>query len=188
MRAVTLAIALTAGCTGCGVQIDGKQTGDGSVDSPMIDASGDGSPDARPCTGGDMNMSTGGQCYLLFTTTPKSWADANTACIAMGAHLAILDTAAKHTAAKAFAGLDDPWIGLTDLGVEMTFRWVDVNVPFAFTAWDPPNEPSNGQGVYEEDCVVIAGKRGGDWDDRPCSPAVANAPTGSGIYAYMCQF
>jgi hypothetical protein len=177
-------VALALALAGCGVQVDGKAT-DASIDSPRpVDAA---VPDGRACTGGDMSMTMGGECYLLFTTTPKTWADANTACINALGHLAILDTAAKQAAAKTLAGLNNTWIGLTDLANEMAFRWVDVNVALAFTAWDP-NEPSNGQGVYEEDCVVIAGARGGDWDDRPCSPSVANAPATSGMYAYMCQF
>jgi hypothetical protein len=172
---------------GCGVQIEGGKPSDGSTDAP-VDARADAGADARPCTGGDMHMTSGGSCYLLFTGTPRSWDAANTACINMAAHLAIIDTAAKETTLKTFAGLNDVWIGLTDVAVEMQFRWVDVNVPFVFTAWDPPNEPSNGQGAYEEDCVLIAGKRGGDWDDRPCSPTVTNAPVGSGLYSYMCEF
>lgn len=134
-----------------------------------------------------MNMTAGGECYVLFTTTPRTWADANNACIGMQAQLAVLDTAAKHTAAKALAGANDVWIGLTDTAVEGTYRWVDPNVPFSYSMWNA-NEPSNGQGVYEEDCTVIAGATARDWDDRPCSPAIANTPAGCCSYAYMCQY
>jgi hypothetical protein len=185
MRRFALALVLA----GCGVEIDGKPntTSDGSTDAPTRDASIDAPPDARPCTGGDMNMSSGGQCYMLFTTN-RTWAAANTACINMNARLAVLDTAQKHAAAKQFAGARDTWIGLTDQTTEGTYVWSDPAVPFAFTAWDPPNEPSNGQGVYQEDCIIIAGARAGDWDDRPCSDQVANAPAGCCSYAYMCQF
>lgn len=173
---------------GCGVQIGGGTNAkDGAIDTPRpIDAAVV-TPDARPCTGGDMNMTTGGQCLLLFTATPRTWADASTACTNMNAQLAILDTAAKYTAAKAFANARDVWIGLSDVAVEGTYRWVDINVPFAYSAWHM-NEPSNGGGVYEEDCVVIAGATARDWDDRPCSPAVPNAPAGCCTYSFMCQF
>jgi hypothetical protein len=134
-----------------------------------------------------MNTTVGNECLLLFTGTPRSWADANTACVNMTARLAILDTAAKHTAAKTLAGARDVWIGLTDVAVEGTYRWVDANVPYSFSAWHT-GEPSNGAGTYEEDCTVIAGATARDWDDRPCSPAVANVPVGCCTYAYMCQF
>lgn len=100
MRFALVAIALLAGC---GVQIDGdKNASDGSTDSQARDAAID--APVRPCTGGDMNMTVGNQCFVLFTGTPRTWADANTACTNMQAHLAILDTAAKHTAAKTRRG------------------------------------------------------------------------------------
>ena len=174
---------------GCGVQIGGDTTKatDGSTDTQRpVDAAID-SPDARPCTGGDMAMQSGDSCFLLFTGTPRTWAAANTACTSMGTHLAILDTTAKHTAAKALAGANDVWIGLTDTAAEGVYRWVDINVPFVFSMWNT-NEPSNGAGVYEEDCTVIAGASAREWDDRPCSDAVAGAPAGCCSYAYMCQF
>jgi len=182
MRCVFV-LALVAGC---GVRVGGDTSGtDGSTDTQRpTDAA---LADARPCTGGDMNTTVAGVCFMLFTATPRTWDDANTACTSIDARLAILDTTAKHTAAKTLAGTFNTWIGLADVTIENTFRWVDANVPFSFTAWDP-DEPSNGAGTYEEDCVVIAGARGGDWDDRPCSPAIANAPPGCCTYAYMCQF
>lgn len=184
MRSV-LVVALVAGC---GVKVDGtpNQT-DGSTDSQGgRDAAIDSGADARPCVGGDENTMAGGTCFLLFTT-PRTWADANTACTNLQARLAIIDTAAKHTAAKTLAGARDAWIGLTDIAVEGTYRWVDPAVPFAFSMWHM-DEPSNGAGVYEEDCTVIAGATARDWDDRPCSDAVPNAPAGCCSYAYMCQF
>lgn len=179
-----LFVALLAGC---GVEIDGNRVGDPMIDAqPQADAAIDAVP-VRPCTGGDQNATVNGECYLLFTTTKRSWADANTACTGMQARLAVLDTAAKHTAAKALAGTNDVWIGLTDTVVEGSYRWVDASVPFAYSMWNA-NEPSNGQGVYEEDCTVIAGASARNWDDRPCSPAIANAPAGCCSYAYMCQY
>jgi len=173
----------------CGVEIGGGSQNSGTPDSPRpIDAAIDAPPpDGRPCTAGNMNVTADGTCMMLFTTTTRSWAGANTACQGMQAHLAILDTQTKHDAAKTLAGLNNTWIGLTDIAVENQFRWVDANVPFSFAKWDP-NEPSNGAGIYEEDCVVIAGARGGDWDDRPCSDQIANAPAGCCSYAYICQF
>lgn len=183
MRFVVLALL-----AGCGVQIGGgDKPVDGSTDMQRpADAAID-SPPARPCTGGDTNMTVGNECLMLFTGTPRSWADANTACMAAQSHLAILDTATKHTAAKALVGARDAWIGLTDLAVEGQYRWVDAGVPFVFSMWNA-NEPSNGAGTYEEDCTVIAGATMREWDDRPCSDAVPNAPAGCCQYSYLCQF
>lgn len=171
---------------GCGVQIDGSKAIDASTNPPIDAPIADAPPDVRPCTGGDMNMTVGGQCLMLYTATPRSWTDANTACMNAGAHLAVLATQQQHTAAKALAGTNNTWIGLTDVANENQFRWVD-NTPFSFTAWDPM-EPNNGQGAYEEDCIVIAGARAGDWDDRPCSDQVAGVTAGCCTYAYLCQF
>ncbi len=174
----------TLALAGCGVQVDAPGAPDAAVDSPRpIDAAP--GPDARPCTGGELSETApDGSCLLLFTSVPTSWPDAQAACAALNAHLAIANTATAETAMKAFAGTNNVWIGLTDEPVENSWKWVDASVPFTFMAWDP-NEPNNGSGMYEEDCVVIAGSRGGDWDDRPCSPAVL---AGSGLFGYMCQF
>ena len=183
-------LVLLALVAGCGVEIGGGSTRmNDPVDAQQVpsDAATDApSPDARPCTGGDQNTSAGGTCYLLFTT-PRTWADASAACAAIGTRLVILDTAAKHTVAKTLAGTNNAWIGLTDTATEMQFRWVDPAVPYVFSAWNDL-EPNNGGNEYEEDCAVIAGPRGGDWDDRPCSDQAPGAPAGCCSYPYICQF
>jgi hypothetical protein len=174
---------------GCGVETGGGSGGgpdaaradaprpiDAGIDAPTVDA--------RPCTGGDANMSSGSTCFLLFTT-PRSFADARASCLALGTHLAVPSDATKYAAAKALAGTLDVFIGLSDEVTENTFAWVD-GTPLVFTAWNPL-EPNNGGATYEEDCALIAGARALDWDDRPCAPG-GTAPVGSGAYAYMCQF
>lgn len=183
MRRALLSIALAA----CGVQVEGGTARDGAPDSPPppSDAAVDAPPDARPCTGGDAQMtSSDGSCFLLFTT-PRSFPDARAACVAIDAHLAITNTADRYAVAKALAGARDAWIGLSDEAIEGTFRWVD-NTSMVFMAWDP-NEPNDGASTYPEDCVLIAGARAGDWDDRPCAPG-GMTPVGAGAYAYVCQF
>ncbi len=183
----TLALALVGSGLGCGVQIGG---GEGNPDAANpdarrpVDGGLDAPVDARPCTGGDGAMTSGSTCFLLFTT-PRSFADAMAACAGLGTTLAVPADAPKYAAAKSLAGSRDVFIGLTDEVTEMTFAWVDAT-PLVFTAWSP-GEPNNGGTAFEEDCVVIAGNRGVDWDDRPCAPG-NGAPLGSGSYAYMCQF
>ena len=166
--------------TACGVKVDGGgATADARVDARPIDT-----VDARPCTGGDMNMTGPDGSCLVFMTAPVTFAAAQAACAQMNAHVAILKTAELDAAAEAFVGLNDTYIGLTDLATEGTFVWSDGSA-LVFSAWEP-NEPSNGAGQYEEDCAIIAGSRAGkQWDDRPCAP-VPNV--GGGLYSTLCQF
>lgn len=173
-------VALGPGA-GCGVKLDGGgAAADAGADARPVDAP----IDARPCTGGSQTMTApDGSCFV-FITTPVTFVDAQAACTQLNAHLAILPTAAMDDAAEAFVGLNDTYIGLTDLATEGTFVWSDGSA-LVFNAWEP-NEPSNGAGVYQEDCAIIAGARlGKKWDDRPCAP-VPNV--GGGLYSTLCQF
>ncbi len=76
----------------------------------------------------------------------------------------------------------DAFIGATDVAVENTYVWPDGSA-LSFTNFRT-GEPNNGNGAFEEDCLVIEGARMGTWDDRPCAPP----PVGTGSYAYVCQF
>jgi lectin-like protein len=167
-------------CSGCGVKVGGNPAEDAGADGRP----GDAAIDARPCTGGDQSMTApDGSCFV-FIAAAVTFAEAQAACTALNAHLAIVNTAALDDAAEAFVGTHDTYIGLTDQAVENTFVWVDGSA-LVFSAWEP-NEPSNGGGAYEEDCAIIAGSRlAKKWDDRPCAP-VANV--GGGNYSTLCQF
>jgi hypothetical protein len=179
-----LALVLAAGC---GVRL---------ADDPMAHAITDAHPgadapatpadaaappvDARPCTG---TLAPGGAC-LVFVTGPATWVDAKAACVAMAAHLAILDSAAKDSVAEALLTVDT-FIGGTDAVTEGSFLWVD-GTPVGFTNWHT-GEPNNGAGAYEEDCIVVAGARvGKGWDDRPCAPETGALVGGK--YAYLCEY
>jgi Lectin C-type domain len=155
--------------------LDGKLVRDGGVDAPV---------DARPCTGGSSAMvGPDGSCFVL-VTTPKAYLQAKAACEAMNAHLAYLKNAALDNFAETFVGNLDTYIGGSDRITEGTFLWED-GAPFVYTNWEA-NEPSNGGGTYQEDCVVIAGSRAGkQWDDRPCD--ATEVPT-SGSFAYLCNY
>jgi len=185
MRRTLILFALAASGA-CGVQVEsGTRDAGGDASPPPSDASIDAPPDARACAGGDAAMtSSDGSCFLLFTT-PRSFADARAACVAIDADLAITNTAERYATAKALAGANDAFIGLSDEAIEGTFRWVD-NTSMLFMAWDPM-EPNDGASTYPEDCILIAGARGGDWDDRPCAPG-GTVPVGAGLYSYLCQF
>jgi len=168
--ALIAAAAACAASAGCGVRIEGGGAADAAVD-------------ARPCTGGDAaQASPSGACFFVFTA-PATFAGARDACAAQGAHLAILRSAQDDQVAGALVGATGTaFIDLTDQATEGTFVWGDATAP-AYTNWYPA-EPNDGGGNYPEDCAVIVGARGGQWDDRPCAPV---PDVGGGSYAYLCQ-
>jgi hypothetical protein len=194
--------AMIAVLAGCGVNIDGQGGVVIDASAPRIDDAADagaevdagagagldagadaavGPIDARVCSGGDAHAGApDGSCFVLFKT-PQTWLEAEASCAAIGAHPAILPSAAMDTAAEALVGNRDTFIGLTDEASEGAFVWVDGSaLVFANFA---SGEPNNGGGGGAENCVVIAGSRAGKkWDDRPCV-----AGGGDGRYAVLCQ-
>ncbi len=185
----------------CGVQLDSPGTDAAAhgtddavvaIDSPMLvvpDAAVDAAP--RPCTGGDAFVAVGTSCFV-FTKALTTWANAATACTAMTAHLAKIDSAATNTAVTTLVGTVDVFLGGTDQVTEMTWLWPD-NTPIPLTAgatfenWRT-GEPNNGAGTHEEDCLVLEGSKTppGTWDDRPCVPEATT--TTPGMYGYVCQY
>jgi hypothetical protein len=140
-------------------------------------------PDARVCAGGDASMTdpSTGSCFFIFRA-PKTRADAAAACAAANSHLAIIKSAATNAVVQSLALGADTFIGATDAVTEGVYLWPD-NTGLVFTNFRA-GEPNNGDGQFQEDCLVIQGNNGGTWDDRPCAPT----PAGSGVYAYVCQF
>lgn len=181
---VGLAIAATGGC---GAELDDE----GGPRSQLVDASTQAtdaavSPpiDARPCTGGMAAMQEpGGQCFVLFAG-PKTRANAELDCVALGGHLAAVKTAASNAiVATLTAATPAAFLGGTDVVTENAYVWPDGTAA-TYTNWRM-GEPNNGNGGgYEEDCMVIQGMLAGVWDDRPCAPP----PIGSGSYAYVCSY
>lgn len=174
---------------GCGASLGGEAPHDDAAvaDAPGSDAVlGDAAPDARACTQGTgAALAPGGSC-LVSLPTAVTYANAKTACAASGWHLAYIKDAALDTFAENFVGTVDTWIGGNDIALEGAFKW-DDGTAFIFTNWNPTtSEPNNGNNVYQEDCVIIAGARAGKlWDDRPCD-ASENAM--SGLFAALCQY
>lgn len=188
-RAFLLAAALLAGCkaelgNGGG---DDNLVVDGTlaVDGPLVDAPAADAPvDARVCAGGDARATDmEGSCLVLFGT-PRTWSNASAACMQLGARLLVIDDADTDLVARTLAGTKDVFVGLTDVVTENTFVWVD-GTPLGYTNWRT-GEPNDGNGNFAEDCGIINGVRGGQWDDRPCAtdPAVGVL----GEYPYLCQY
>ncbi|KAF2983566.1 hypothetical protein EK904_005759 [Melospiza melodia maxima] len=64
----------------------------------------------------------------------------------------------------AARAVDELWIGLNDLKIQMYFEWSD-GTPVTYTKW-LPGEPTH-EVTGQEDCVIMAGKDG-YWADSVC--------------------
>ncbi len=171
---------------GCGAELNEPDAKDNLlVDArPAIDAAVAPPVDARPCMGGSAAMQEpGGQCFVLIPG-PKTRADAELDCVALGGHLATVKTAASNAiVASLVSATPSAFLGGTDVVTEGAYVWPD-GTPATYTNWRV-GEPNNGNmGGYEEDCIVIQGLLAGVWDDRPCAPP----PIGSGSYAFVCSY
>jgi hypothetical protein len=190
MRLVALAIALAPAC---GAELADPQisqqaqldagTSDGAT--PMDAAPADMAIDARPCMGGQASGTdpSTGSCFVFFSA-PLPYMQAEAACAAIAAKLAVIKSAATNTYVLGLVGAADAFIGATDRTTEGTFLWLDNAAdPLSgtFTNWRA-GEPNNG-GVDGEDCAIIEGELTGTWDDRPC---VVTGTAGS--YPYVCQY
>lgn len=175
---------------GCKAELAGpgpELTGvDAALDAAaIVDASATDAPaDARACAGGDARMTApDGSCVVYFAQ-PRTHAAASAACAQLAARLLIIRDAGTDAVARTLVGAEAAYIGLTDDAVEGTFRWVDGSA-LGYTNF-AAGEPNDGAGNFAEDCALVAGPRGGQWDDRPCAPdAVAGVP---GEYPYLCQY
>ena len=141
------------------------------------------SPDARSCTGGDAHTSDGTNCFLFFSTA-KTWPQAKAACDALPGHLVKITTAAEEAIVAQLSLNADSFLGATDAVTEGTFLWED-GTPLTYTSF-ATGEPNNGNGAYQEDCLLYAGKKmAPGWDDRPCTTGIV---AGAGSYSYICEY
>jgi hypothetical protein len=172
-----IAVLSLAGCA----QIFGlEETSSSAPDGrPMLT---DAAP--LPCVGGDARTvdPATGACYVYFAT-PMIRDAARTACRDVGptAHLATIQSASENMLVASLIGTTVAFIGAYDEVTEGTFLW-DDGTPVQLASWDV-GEPSNGGGMFEEDCTVMVGSRGGAWNDVPCAPP----PVNIGMYAFVCE-
>jgi len=104
----------------------------------------------------------------------KNWADAETACIANGGHLATIESQEQHDWAHAISAQtrQHVWIGATDQFSEGA--WTDATGQSAipYSNWQG-GEPNGGTGescaasVYTWGDGIMANN--GKWNDAPCS-------------------
>ncbi|CAJ1051878.1 CD209 antigen-like [Xyrichtys novacula] len=107
-------------------------------------------------------------CYFL-STVKKNWNAARESCQIMGAELAIITRREEMRFVNNWVTKNqEPWIGLSDRGVEGQWEWVD-GTPLTTTFWGT-GQP-NGHTGTNQDCVEFWRKalQMGEWNDEKCS-------------------
>ena len=133
------------------------------------------------CNGpGELADPATGHCYRL-VTEGQPWRQARERCDELGAGFQLVAPATlaeRDLIMPMVIPLNSPiWIGATDEVMEGVFQWINGE-PFTFPGgmhpWNP-NEPNNGGGLGEEDCVELF--TSGLLNDQQCMAALP----------YMCE-
>ncbi|KAF4115380.1 hypothetical protein G5714_002869 [Onychostoma macrolepis] len=107
----------------------------------------------------------GWDCYqsslYYVTSEKKSWTESRRDCTERGADLIIINNRQEQDFVKKISANAHVWIGLTDIDVEGTWKWVDGST-LTSGFWDP-REPNGHRG---ENCALIYSP---GWADYPCS-------------------
>uniref|UniRef100_A0A3P8W813 CD209 antigen-like n=1 Tax=Cynoglossus semilaevis TaxID=244447 RepID=A0A3P8W813_CYNSE len=107
-------------------------------------------------------------CYYT-SIGKKSWKSSREYCQSKGGDLVIIQSQSEMTFINGLY-MDDKeaWIGLSDSGVEGTWRWVDGS-PLTHTYW-AQGQPNSYNG-REQDCVEFwhRATKQGEWNDENCT-------------------
>uniref|UniRef100_UPI00398F2B56 CD209 antigen-like protein C n=1 Tax=Pristiophorus japonicus TaxID=55135 RepID=UPI00398F2B56 len=103
------------------------------------------------------------QKLYYFSTSKKTWNEAQESCKSMDANLVVINSAEEQAYLQCSI-LDELWIGLDDRVEEGKWRWVD-GTDYASTVkfWVSGQPDQNG----DEDCAMASKTQG--WHDWPCS-------------------
>ena len=118
------------------------------------------------------------RCYY-FSNKSSTWSDAQNDCRALGEDLAVPEN--SNINEKIYQILKSRDIGTVWIGVyrDGNDKFITVSgvVNASYTNWYP-EEPNNGRGFRNEDCVELMnmvywtpnhGAAAGQWNDAPCS-------------------
>uniref|UniRef100_A0A8C1VWC3 C-type lectin domain-containing protein n=1 Tax=Cyprinus carpio TaxID=7962 RepID=A0A8C1VWC3_CYPCA len=96
--------------------------------------------------------------FYYMSKEQKNWTESRKYCRERGADLIIINNREEQDFVHNTSGNATFYIGLTDIDVEGTWKWVDnstLNPSFSFWAsHGGTTEPNAGQGTVDEDCVV----------------------------------
>ncbi|XP_075787227.1 C-type lectin domain family 4 member K-like isoform X2 [Pelodiscus sinensis] len=114
----------------------------------------------------------GGNLYY-FSQEEKSWFEAKQFCVSQGSHLTSVSSQGEQKFLSTGTDGHSYWIGLTDLGTEGRWRWVDGSEYRADASrrfWFP-GQPDNWQKEPggSEDCVHFHTRKETLWNDAPCT-------------------
>jgi C-type mannose receptor len=179
VAAAALALAACGAAIGDGVEAD-PDAGAGVQDDDDDDGAAE--PDAAPdtvvesdCTEGDARVEHDGHCYALIVSNKITWTEAESACVALGGHLASITSATELAALAPLATTvsdENVWIGINDRSSGGDFVWT-TGEPVSFTDWGS-GEPSDSDD--DDDCGNFVGA-GVDWNDDDCRHD----------HAYLCE-
>uniref|UniRef100_A0A9J8DJE6 C-type lectin domain-containing protein n=1 Tax=Cyprinus carpio carpio TaxID=630221 RepID=A0A9J8DJE6_CYPCA len=130
-------------------------------------------PTSTPCSSGYITWYS--SCYKL-VSEPKTWEEAQQACVKEGGNLASVDMSYDQAfiSAAVQQGKTDAWIGLRRLAGSDSYKWSDDGwgwtdlTSLGFTNWAPgePNEAFHDGDVGKENCVEMY--HDGTWNDNNC--------------------
>lgn len=174
MRAAVVVLGLVSGCgfqvPGSGAASDDTAQLDGGSDSASLDAT-----DAPRVCDQSWPYIIGTSRYYLGSNA--SFDDSQTACIARGGRLTIVETLTENTAVTALLtaanATDWTWIGLTDRTAEGVDVWVDGVTVLAgdFTSYNPKIGA-------DTDCFDFSkDPNGGKWGDWYCNT----------VHSFLCE-
>ena len=133
---------------------------------------GDGGDAPDGCGSGATAGATLGVACFEYEATPLSWAAAEAACGARGAHLARIASQGENELVRRLCA-DACWIGYNDIAAETVWVWSDgATSTGGYTNWSP-GEP-NGQANEQTDAAYVyvtsnSAVSAGKWDDDDTS-------------------
>ncbi|MCE9579533.1 MAG: tandem-95 repeat protein [Deltaproteobacteria bacterium] len=109
-----------------------------------------------------------GTCYVAFNADATTWADAETACMALQGHLVTITSAAEQTRVQGIH-TGTPWIGAVDDAndTDAVFDWVTTDA-WGYTHF-APGEPDDDAGLGGNgECLAMVNPAG-EWGDTNCT-------------------